>query len=130
MIFSQKNSIQSIIIKGDTLNCLTQAQSKSFLEELVLCDAYRDSLSIIKKSVYDSNMLIQIDAAIIDNLRSDLDLADVEIDQKDIQIKALSETNTLCEKDKKRLKRKQFIVGASSGLIGVLVGITAISLIK
>lgn len=97
---------------------------------MVLCDSYKDSLDVLKKTVYEGGILLQINEAIVENLKADLDLADAEIEQRDIQINALSEMNKSCDKDRKRLKRKQIIVGTVSGAVGVLVGITMISLIK
>jgi len=76
-----------------------------------------------------ADSLIHTDSLLIENYKRDLQLADAEIEQKDIQIVSLTELNKICEKDKKRLKRRQWLVAGVSGaggfLVGMLVGLLA-----
>lgn len=77
-----------------------------------------------------ADSLMYTDSLLIENYKRDLELADAEIEQKDIQIISLTELNKICEADRKRLKRRQWLVGLVSGGGGVLVGLITGMLIK
>ena len=121
--FSQIDSVRSIIVAGDTLNCLSQEQTILLLEEFAYCESQRDSLQAIKIKLQACDSLVYTDSLLLENLERDLELADAEIEQYKIQVEALQELNAICEKEKKRLKRRQWLVGLTSGAGGVLVGI-------
>lgn len=96
----------------------------------MLCDSYKDSLNAIVLKLQAADSIKHTDSQLINNYKRDLELSNQEIIQLKIQISSVLEINKICDKERKRAKRKQWLVGIITGVTGVASGIVIGTFIK
>ncbi len=112
----------SLVVNNDTLNCLTEEQTRLILGEMVICDSYKDSLDIYKLRSAMTDSVIKADSLLINNLKGGSVLCDRLLEKYNTQ-KIINERIMDVQRKRTRsLEKQRWKIGAGSALGGLVIG--------